>query len=1509
MSTGTLTIKPPSQVYYLGASAGNSQVLLIWANPSETAFSGTLIARSTSRITWVPTNEVTSYSAGSSISSGGKTIRFIYNSSGSTTIDATVTNGTQYYYRAYAHDQAGHYNTTEVYDSATPEASASSTVPVIDDAFRYIDSITTTTEVYVGQHMAIQGRNLGAGTYEVYVGGQAAEYDTTEENGAYYLSVFVPVLRRGSTTVEVVNSYTGERSNIDRVTVIPPEPPYYLNVTSGDSMVGVDWRDNYQDGVAATVISRSTTATPESTGLSVTGTIIYTTYEVTSEETQRIIDYTVDNGTVYYYNVFAFDGINYSDGYTLSGSQTNVGTPQEGVITISGLSTTETKVGQRVGFSVSGMEEDELASAKIWFNGTVEATPTGNEYYVEVTVPAIAQGTVTISLEAGGKISNSLSVNILPPNPPYYFSVRSGDSLVTVNWTDNHADGGVAATVIVRSTSATPETYNPTEEITRDADIDDSSDSYSDTGLTNGVTYYYNAFSFDGVNYSAGVTLQSGWTNVGHPTAGSGGAGSSDPQITSAYSWNSYGAITSSVQVGHPLGINGSNLGAGTYEVYVNGVQTTYTTTESSAGYIEVYVPVVSAGAVTLTVSNPATGVSSDPYTGLTVVGPNPPYYFNVISGNSLVMVNWMDNHSDGGVAATFVVKATSTEGTPESISDGTTVYATYEISGAPHMYEDRDVTNGEIYYYNVFSYDGANFSSGYTLNEGQTNVGHPQAASASFSPPQIYGAYGWRTEGITTEVKVGQGFDISGANLGAGTYEVYVNGTLATYSSEAQSQYYLKVFVPTVEAGAVGVKVTVPGTTYESNTYAGLTVIPPSPPYALNVTSGDGLVYVSWTDNYSDSGIVSTLLVRSTDGTPETYADGTQITSTAISYLPHTYPDTGLTNGVTYYYNVFSYDGANYSTGVTLQSGWTNVGMPTGVATAPAVSNIYYVASLGGTIGSATTEAAIGTCISIAGARLSATGEVVFTDSDGEGIKLYSTDHDNVAWWGDGTRVDVKVPSSARSGYLTVIRDEDREEAGTPYLTITGTGEATDEAAVPSISGISPDSGGIGDSLTISGIYFGDTQGSSEVVFEDAASAKTYAAVTSWADVQVVAKVPAGLDYSEYEVYLLISGEATNSKTFTVTAGGSMVIDDYNNSATSDYYTFDSTSSSPLVEVQNTTVYEGANAMKVLYTFKDLSGDWGGGFGKELSANVDLSTANYVVMYVKGDGSNNTFRLDLVEADYIDSTSVTGETWSSAAVALYNTGWHKVVLNLSAFTRNSSGAVGNGTFDGVIEAYHIVYTSEAVSSTYHYIDYIAATTEAVEVGDTTPVIASVNPREAVVGSTVLITGTNFGSEEGESQVTLDDTAIDAVTYWSDTMIIFTLPTTFTTKRYDLCVYRKNSTLSIDELSEPYAFDVIAASTKAKAYPNPFNPLGDGTIKIEVTVTEATTVSLYLYDMAARMVDEATVTLLAGTNQIEWNGRDYTGNVVGDGVYLIRVVNSSTKELIAKGKILVIKRI
>ncbi|MFA4858886.1 MAG: Ig-like domain-containing protein, partial [Candidatus Margulisiibacteriota bacterium] len=203
--------------------------------------------------------------------------------------------------------------------------------------------------------------------------------------------------------------------------------------------------------------------------------------------------------------------------------------------------------------------------------------------------------------------------------------------------------------------------------------------------------------------------------------------------------------------------------------------------------------------------------------------------------------------------------------------------------------------------------------------------------------------------------------------------------------------------------------------------------------------------------------------------------------------------------------------------------------------------------------------------------------------------------------------------------------------------------------------------------------------------------------------------------------------------------------------------------------------------------------------------------------------------------------------------------------------------------------------------------------TTSVETVTTTPAISGISPDEAAIGTSITISGSDFGDSAGLSQVIFDDgahtAAVDAddCTYWSDGTITLLVPTGLESKSYGVKVYRRDSTMVTGAYSNSYSFTVIAMSTTLKAYPNPFNPYAD-TLKMQVSVTADTRVGVYIYDIAARLVYKTEATLSTGTTNIEWDGKLFTGQLAGDGTYLIRIIDEGAKTLISKGKVIVVKQ-
>ncbi|MBT3198354.1 MAG: hypothetical protein HN350_00400, partial [Phycisphaerales bacterium] len=119
---------PPGNITGLHALGGDGQVDLNWTKPSDSDLSGVVIVRRAgSAPATGPANGV-SYSVGSSI--GGGTV--IYNADGASYQDTNVTNGTTYYYEAWAYDTSLNYSRSHSPTaSATPAAAPPQVVLVV----------------------------------------------------------------------------------------------------------------------------------------------------------------------------------------------------------------------------------------------------------------------------------------------------------------------------------------------------------------------------------------------------------------------------------------------------------------------------------------------------------------------------------------------------------------------------------------------------------------------------------------------------------------------------------------------------------------------------------------------------------------------------------------------------------------------------------------------------------------------------------------------------------------------------------------------------------------------------------------------------------------------------------------------------------------------------------------------------------------------------------------------------------------------------------------------------------------------------------------------------------------------------------------------------------------------------------------------------------------------------------------------------------------------------------
>ena len=156
-------------------------------------------------------------------------------------------------------------------------------------------------------------------------------------------------------------------------------------------------------------------------------------------------------------------------------------------------------------------------------------------------------------------------------------------------------------------------------------------------------------------------------------------------------------------------------------------------------------------------------------------------------------------------------------------------------------------------------------------------------------------------------------------------------------------------------------------------------------------------------------------------------------------------------------------------------------------------------------------TSGLVGTSVTITGANFGATqgtSTVAFN-----GVAATPT-----SW--SATSIGATVPAGTTTGNV-VVTVGGVASNGTSF-TVT--------VPAPSITSLSPTSGLVGSSVTITGANFGATQGTSTVKFNG-----TAAAATSWSAASIVVKVPTGATTGN--VVVSVGGVASNGASFTVTA------------------------------------------------------------------------------------------------------------------------------------------------------------------------------------------------------------------------------------------------------------------------------------------------------------------------------------------------------------------------------------
>jgi fibronectin type 3 domain-containing protein len=494
----------------------------------------------------------------------------------------------------------------------------------------------------------------------------------------------------------------------------------------------------------------------------------------------------------------------------------------------------------------------------------------GVERRVSVAVCVLLAVLGAILLGCGG--GSGSGGGLIAATTPTALQATVGNAQMSQTW--NASTGATPSNVKRSTTSGGPYTTIASPTAT----------SYTDTGLTNGTTYYYLVSAVNSADVSAN-SAQVNATPNGPPAAPTGlaaTAGNAQVSLT----WNVSRGATS-------YHVKRSTTPGGPYRTIASPTPTAYTDTGLTNGTTYYYV--VSA------VNSAGQSANSAQVDATPKPPPAAPTGLAATAGNAQVSLTW--NASRG--ATSYHVKRSTTSGGP---------YRTV-ASPTATTYTDTGLTNGITYYYVVSAVN----SAGQSANSAQVNA-TPNAPPAA--PTGLAAAAGNVQVSLTWNASRGAtSYHVKRSTTSGGPYTIMASPTTTSYTdtglTNGTTYYYV---VSAVNSG---------GQSANSAQVSATPNGPPAAPTGLAATARNAQVGLSWN---ASSGATSYNVKRSTtSGGPYT---------TVASPTATNYTDTGLTNGTTYYYVASAVNSAGESANSTEVSATPSAAVTSVQVTIDALTN-----------------------------------------------------------------------------------------------------------------------------------------------------------------------------------------------------------------------------------------------------------------------------------------------------------------------------------------------------------------------------------------------------------------------------------------------------------------------------------------------------------------------------------------------------------------------------------------
>jgi len=324
-----------------------------------------------------------------------------------------------------------------------------------------------------------------------------------------------------------------------------------------------------------------------------------------------------------------------------------------------------------------------------------------------------------------------------------------------------------------------------------------------------------------------------------------------------------------------------------------------------------------------------------------------------------------------------------------------------------------------------------------------------------------------------------------------------------------------------------------------------------------------------------------------------------------------------------------------------------------------------------------------------------------------------------------------------------------------------------------PVITSLSATTAPIGAEVTVLGSGFGASQGSSLLALNGAALT-----INSWSDPNIIFTVPTGATSGYLVVSVAPNMNDSNPYAFQVTSQAlpnPWVDEDVGAVALAGSSTY--ASGTFTIAAAGTAIGSTSDSMHFVY--QPLSGD-GSIVARVVSTSTSTTQAGVMIRETLDPAATNA---SAFFKGYIYFYKRASSGASATNVA--NTGtitlpyWIKLVRSAGTFSAYTSSDGSTWTQVGTAQTISMAtnaYVGLAVSSDNNTA-LATATFDNVSITvGTTPFVTSVYPVLGGIGSSVTVTGSNFGSSQGTSSVTFDGVSASSITSWTNSQIVASVP-------------------------------------------------------------------------------------------------------------------------------------